>query len=210
MTAARRDPNSHGGASREAACPRVVVQLARAQDENAGGHRSLSCAHGRPERVRAVAPAISFEAGMTPKEEGYFWKCVVVVEDCWEWCGGLKGCGYGAFHCAGRSRLVHRVSYEHYIGPIPAGLTIDHLCRNRRCVKPSHLQPVTMQENTLRGFGVTGMNARKTHCPNGHPLSGDNLAPNKYRRRRCLTCERAREALRGRHLHVRTRGPVNA
>ncbi|MDE1854509.1 MAG: HNH endonuclease [Thaumarchaeota archaeon] len=91
--------------------------------------------------------------------------------------------------------LAHRFSYQLLIGQIPAGLTLDHLCRNRGCVNPAHLQAVSNRENLLRGKGWSGLNSRKTHCPKGHPLSGDNLSPRwlKKGRRVCLTCIREKD-----------------
>jgi hypothetical protein len=74
-------------------------------------------------------------------------------------------------------------------------LTLDHLCRNKACVNPAHLEPVTNRENVLRGVGLSAENARKTHCKRGHPLSGDNVVVSKGgRKRRCVACERLRDA----------------
>lgn len=93
------------------------------------------------------------------------------TDDCWLWTGAKQNRGYGNY----RSKLAHRVSYERYIGPIPNGLTIDHLCRNRLCVNPAHLEPVTQYENNMRGQTVVAINKKKTHCSNGHELSGANV-----------------------------------
>ncbi len=86
---------------------------------------------------------------------------------CWIW-RGAASCGYGQIKGHRSTLWAHRVSYILHYGPIPKGLEIDHLCRVRLCVRPSHLEAVTSQENSLRGFGHAGRNARKTHCAKGH------------------------------------------
>lgn len=95
---------------------------------------------------------------------------------CWVWLGE-KGRGYGSFRRAegARHERAHRVSYELLVGPIPDGLTIDHLCRNPSCVNPARLEPVTPRVNVLRGQTITAANAAKTHCVRGHELAGENL-----------------------------------
>lgn len=113
---------------------------------------------------------------------------------CWLWRGNLGASGYGRFKFVGGEAKAHRVSYELSVGPIPEGLVLDHLCRNTWCVNPRHLEPVTNRENTLRGIGAPAVNARKTHCNEGHPLSGDNLriyVDSYGEHRRCLKCKRA-------------------
>ena len=113
------------------------------------------------------------------------------AEGCWIWQGVRVG-GYGQIGKENNGGMVyaHRAAYELIVGPIPDGLTLDHLCRNRACINPDHLEPVTMKENVLRGMSPTAINARKTHCNNGHPLDGDNLSLRKDGGRICLACRR--------------------
>ena len=113
-------------------------------------------------------------------------------DGCWLWQGRLTRDGYGATGAAGRSVLAHRLSYETFVGPIPEGLEIDHLCRVRACVNPAHLEPVTHAENVRRGEypRETHRNGRKVACARGHALDGDNLvlehdARGRLIRRRC-------------------------
>lgn len=108
---------------------------------------------------------------MTPEER--FWAKIDMTDSCWLWTGALND-GYGRFHIDSSTRVfAHRYAYELKVGPIPEGLTLDHLCRVRHCVNPDHLDPVTHAENVRRSpIQVTAINARKTHCPHGHQYSG--------------------------------------
>lgn len=114
---------------------------------------------------------------------------------CLIWTGSRNQKGYGRFN-----RLqAHRFAYEAFVGPIPDGLTIDHLCRVRNCVLPAHLEPVTQAENVRRGIRTyyTNGQANKTHCPQGHSYSGGNLYLRPSgRHRECRACRAARRAIR--------------
>lgn len=106
---------------------------------------------------------------------------------CLNWAGGLDESGYGVIRADGRNRKVHRVMYEMFSGPVPAGLTLDHLCRNRMCANVAHLEPVTPWVNTMRGSGPAAVNAAKTHCPAGHAYDAANT--HWYQGRRyCRAC----------------------
>ncbi len=115
---------------------------------------------------------------------------------CWLWIGSTNEKGYGklttgllASRLVAKNRHVraHRVSYELLVSPIQSGLVLDHLCRTPCCVNPAHLEPVTNQENLLRGNGGKHW-AAKTHCPQGHEYSGSNLQVRKHGRRGCKAC----------------------
>lgn len=124
--------------------------------------------------------------------EDRIWAQLVVVENCWEWTGTTSNRGYGYIYVAGRYVPAHRASYEIFRGPIPDGMTLDHLCRNRRCVNPHHLEIVSGRENTLRGVGPTAANSKKTHCIHGHPFDEKNTYHETPTIRRCRTCVTAR------------------
>ena len=107
---------------------------------------------------------------------------------CLEWTGTVAN-GYGTIKHGGRNHRAHRLIYSLVVGPIPEGLVIDHLCRNKRCVNPAHLEAVTVRENTLRGVGPTAQNMAKTHCLRGHPFSDANTRWDG-RGRVCRECHR--------------------
>jgi len=114
---------------------------------------------------------------------------------CWLWTGATRSNGYGYIrqyvaHVRTSDVQAHRFMYERHVGPIPKGLSLDHLCRVLQCVNPSHLEPVSHRVNVLRGIGPTARNAQKTYCPQGHPfqLTGQQT------RRWCPECFSARRA----------------
>ena len=118
---------------------------------------------------------------------------------CWLWTKAVRPDGYGVFGAApGRIVYAHRFSYELHRGPIPAGMVLDHLCRVRSCVNPAHLEAVTDRVNILRGVGMTAINARRTHCPQGHPLDGvtRRYTGRQTHQRYCRRCNRESVARR--------------
>ncbi|WP_292915005.1 HNH endonuclease signature motif containing protein [Nitrosomonas sp.] len=118
-------------------------------------------------------------------------------DGCWLWTGAMQNAGYGSY--GKPSRLAHRLMYELLVEPIPAGLVIDHLCRNRRCVNPAHMEVVTLAENVLRGESPPARNARKKVCPVGHAYDAENtyIVPSTGHRQ-CLACQSKYVAARGR------------
>lgn len=127
---------------------------------------------------------------------------------CWNWTHSCYRNGYAKMAIKAKAYLAHRKFYEHYVGPIPDGLQIDHLCRNRKCVNPKHLEPVTQQENINRGVAVPVINRAKTHCFRGHPFTSENTyhytSPHGPARQ-CLQCNHDRRDIKAPN-HQR-RGP---
>lgn len=119
----------------------------------------------------------------------------VTEAGCWQWKRSLNSRGYGLISERGVVLLAHRVSYELHVGAIPEGLQIDHLCRNKACVNPGHLEPVTARLNNLRRPDV-----HKSHCVHGHALTPDNTIvkrrANGHEIRNCRTCNNAQQRAR--------------
>lgn len=114
-----------------------------------------------------------------------FWMKVRKTSSCWLWEAVVNADGYGQFRKTSRGPMVgaHRVAWELTRSPIPKGMMPDHLCRNRNCVNPDHMEIVTNRVNVLRGIGACAIHARKTHCPEGHPYDVKDRDG-----RRCRTC----------------------
>jgi hypothetical protein len=155
--------------------------------------------HTDPFTVEALAVPGWYERRVLPK--------IVKAEGCRIWTGA-RATGYGMISLPTAvtpvgsqiNVCVHRVVWMKERGPIEVGLVLDHDgptgCHNRACCDPDHLQPVTQRHNIMvTGHGVVSDNGRKTHCPKGHPLEGDNLRPLQSGWRDCLTCYRSRGAV---------------
>jgi len=135
------------------------------------------------------------KVNLTDANAQRFWsKVIALPSGCWEWQSAKSVKGYGLFTLPPKTRRVHksqrahRIAYELLIGQVPDGLTLDHLCRNPSCVNPLHLQPVSIRDNILRGNGHTAQNARKTHCPQGHPYDMFNAYQIPSGGRGCRIC----------------------
>lgn len=127
------------------------------------------------------------------------------VGGCLEWARGLDGRGYGAIYIGTQQHRVHRVVYEELHGPIRADFVIDHLCGNRRCCHPGHLEAVTQRENLLRGRTLAARHAQTTHCPQGHPYTPENTFL-KNGSRQCRECSRIRARARYQRLRAQKAG----
>lgn len=125
--------------------------------------------------------------------------------ECWDWTSYKYWNGYGMFWDGKKQVRAHRWSHEHFVGPIPDGLVIDHLCRNRLCVNPKHLEPVTQRENLLRGDTIPAIHAAKTHCKRGHEFTEKNTFIN-LSKRYCRECSK----LHNRRKRDNKRLPVEA
>lgn len=110
-------------------------------------------------------------------------------KDCWNWKGTVSK-DYAVMKLHSRQVRVHRLIYELLVAPIPKGYVVDHVCKNKKCINPNHLQPVTSKENTLRGTSIPAINSKKTHCKRGHSLEGGNLLKGQGNHRRCKLCKR--------------------
>jgi hypothetical protein len=165
-------------------------------------HRAAwECANGKlPRSARVIRRCgnilcIDPDHLEAPTPEQLFWSKVEKTAECWLWTGALSD-GYGSVGYKGKTRKAYRVAFELSGGTIPHGLELDHLCRNRRCVRPNHLEPVTKAENMRRGNLATASAQRAekmrtaTHCRRGHAFTADNVLPRKDGRRACRTCRR--------------------
>jgi len=121
-----------------------------------------------------------------------FWNNIEKTDSCWNWKASLFKNGYGQFSDNYKKWYAHRFSYQLLKGELIEGLTIDHLCRNRACVNPEHLEQVTKKVNNLRGEGFCAKEARQTHCIHGHEFNEDNTywEGNKRHCRPCNTIHR--------------------
>ena len=113
-----------------------------------------------------------------------------IGDDCWEWTGARIPEGYGVIMRDGQNVGAHRAMYEYFVGPIPEGHQIDHLCKNTGCVRPGHLEAVTGWENRRRGNSPWGVNARREECASGHEFTEENTYIRTNGHRTCRECVR--------------------
>lgn len=153
--------------------------------------------YNRKKALSRIDPALISTLKAIPYEyQTRFLRLIRVSETgCWNWTGNTHPKSqYGRFWVSRHTdRLAHRLAYEWSGQDIPEGLVIDHLCRNRICVNPSHMQPVTLVENVMRGESVWAVNARKTHCLRGHEFTAENTWISKRNERHCRECTRIRK-----------------
>lgn len=133
---------------------------------------------------------------LTNKISDIFGENDVYPTECWQWIGGKHQNGYGVFYVKNKQILAHRWSYEHFKEPIPENLVIDHLCRNRACVNPEHMEIVTTRENAIRGIGPSAINAKRTKCTHGHEFTKENTYVNPSGTRECRTCKLNRQRIK--------------
>jgi hypothetical protein len=180
--------------------------------------RACSIEYQRQYRARIKERQRNGEA-VTPRrrlstEERLLSQAEPLANGCWKWTGFVNKDGYGRTYYSGnRSTPAYQAFYRHFVGPIPEGLVLDHLCHtedescpggstcaHRQCVNPAHLEPVTDAENTRRSRSFSTLNARKTRCPKGHPYDDENTLVSNGRRY-CRTCQRAHSTAH----HAKTR-----
>lgn len=183
--------------------PPMCVECARPVRGKCRRGRCSGCYQRRRKELAAAGVALS---GFDPVKV-LMAKVEKTTEGCWLYTGYLDRDGYVQLRRGGRPIRGHRFAYELFVGPIPEGMQIDHVCHNRdatcndgvfcrhrRCLNPAHLEPVTNTQNTYRSKSVTGINSRKTHCIHGHAFVGDNIiwrsprSPGGRPRRNCKAC----------------------
>lgn len=127
-------------------------------------------------------------------------KYEIAPNGCWVWTARINRKGYGQITVFQKKYEAHRFAYQFLVGAIPDGFQLDHMCRNRACVNPEHLRPVTAKANTYAtgSIATAKLNREKTHCPSGHPYSGDNLILYYWKKHRSWTriCKACRSGLR--------------
>lgn len=150
-----------------------------------------------------------WETPMYARDMDVFSKVAMGPNGCIVYTGYVTPEGYGQVADNRTTYRAHRLAYAQMVGPIPDGLQLDHLCRNRRCINPNHLEPVTARVNTLRGETRAARNLAKTHCPKGTPLIEGNIVKTKTSGRSCLICSRERNRAYMRNLRAQAKASIS-
>lgn len=168
--------------------------------------KGLCSPHGALQRAGKPLRPLQDRTGPLPRSavDRFADKIALTESGCIEWIAGKTLGGYGCFsddasHSNTKRDMAHRWSWEYHVGPIPEGLDIDHLCRNRKCVNPEHLEPVTRAENVRRATALI------THCPHGHAYDEANTITNAKGHRKCRACVVARDRARAKTKNARRR-----
>ena len=155
--------------------------------------------------IRYPAPATSVEQVRARKKtrglstaDHLLYRSFLAPSGCWEWAVARQPNGYGRVTTGGRAQLVHRVAYREFVGPIPDGMVVDHLCSNRACINPAHLRVCSQQENLTAPHSLSppALNARQTHCKRGHEFTPENTYTSPAGKRTCRECAAMHEAER--------------
>jgi hypothetical protein len=146
--------------------------------------QAMPCQCGRPRHPRATQCHECRDYTPPPAVDRVADRVKVDANGCWLWQGCRNPSGYGQIRVDRRNRLVHRVTYEHFVGPIPEGFELDHLCCTRACCNPDHLEPVTRRENVHRSDAMV----LRLVCASGHDLSDPANVMYMSRQRRCRPC----------------------
>jgi hypothetical protein len=143
-----------------------------------------------------VNPTVKVSFG-DPRLPAKFWNNAYPIENgCWIWAATISPKGYGYIHWNGVNYRAHRLPWIFLVSRISEGLHLDHLCRERSCVNPAHLEPVTPRENIMRGEGFASKLARSTSCKSGHPFDASNTIFEMSAgatRRQCRACAKIRD-----------------
>ncbi len=157
-------------------------------------------------RIRSAIMAKPFPSDISDDVKARFWAKVDArsPDECWPWRSTHTEKGYARISWQRKNYFAHRLAYELTHGPISADMVIDHICRNRGCVNPAHLEPVTIKQNTLRGVGITATYAASDTCPKGHPRVLSNIPENSKQKgqRACRACHNERNRQRRKRISM--------